>query len=115
MSSGTKFVDRFYTLLESGDVEGVAGLYAADGEVIRYDGVADTPDEIAAYFTDYLGRHPGFALRSVDQLREVDEVVMWDALIDTDNGILQTVHVVVFADDGSIHRHIPGIRGYWGQ
>ncbi len=41
--------------------------------------------------------------------------MMWDALVDTDNGVLQTMHVVVFTDDGSIHRHIPGLRGYWGQ
>ncbi len=115
MSSGNDFVDRFYTLLGTGDVDGVVALYAADGEVIRYDGVADTPDAIASYFRGHLVRHPGFALRSIDQLRMADDVLMWDALVDTDNGVLQTVHVVVFADDGSIHRHIPGIRGYWGQ
>ena len=115
MSSGTDFVNRFYELLRAGDVDGVVGLYADDGEVIRYDGVAATADEIAAYFRGYLGRHPGFALRSIDQFREVDDVLMWDALVDTDNGILQTIHVMVFAEDGSIRRHIPGLRGYWGQ
>lgn len=115
MSLGTEFVERFYTLLGAGDVDGVVGLYADDGEVIRYDGVADTPEEIADYVSGYLARHPGFTLRSVDQLREADDVLMWDALVDTDHGILQTVHVIVFAEDGSIRRHIPGIRGYWGQ
>ena len=115
MGSGRDFVDRFYTLLAAGDIDAVVGLYADDGEIIRYDGVADTPEEIAEYLRGYLARHPGFTLRSVDQLREEDDVLMWDALVDTDNGILQTVHVVVFADDGTIHRHIPGIRGYWGQ
>lgn len=115
MSSGTDFLDRFYSLLGDGDVDGVVGLYADDGEIIRYDGVADTPEEIGDYFRRYLGRHPGFTLRSIDQLREEDDVLMWDALVDTDNGVLQTVHVVVFTDDGSIHRHIPGLRGYWGQ
>ncbi len=115
MSAGTDVVDRFYALLGSGDVDGLVGLYAGDGEVIRYDGVADTPDQIAEYFRDHLGHHPGFTLRSIDQLREADDVLMWDALVDTDHGVLQTVHVVVFDGDGAIHRHIPGIRGYWGQ
>ncbi|MFW2332508.1 nuclear transport factor 2 family protein [Ilumatobacter sp.] len=115
MSSGTDFVDRFYALLGSGDVDGVVDLYAPDGEIVRYDGVADTRDQIAAYFRGHLGRHPGFSLRSIDQLREADDVLMWDALVDTDHGVLQTMHVVVFTDDGAIHRHIPGLRGYWGQ
>jgi len=115
MSSGTEFLDRFYTLLGSDDVEGVVELFADDGEVIRYDGVADTSDEIAKYFRGHLDRHPGFALLSFDEVLEVDDVLMWNALVDTDNGILQTVHVVVFTEDGSVHRLIPGHRGYWGK
>lgn len=115
MGTGSEFVDRFYSLLGAGDVDGVVGLYAADGEIVRYDGVADTPEEIGDYFRGYLGRHPGFSLRSVDQLRAEDDVLMWDALIDTDEGVLQTVHVIVFDENGAIHRHIPGVRGYWGR
>lgn len=111
----TEFVERFYTLLGAGDVDGVVGLYGDGAEIIRYDGVAADPEQIGDYFRGYLGRHPGFGLRQIDQFREVDDVLMWDALVDTDNGILQAVHVVVLGDDGLIRRHIPGIRGYWGQ
>jgi ketosteroid isomerase-like protein len=114
MSNGTDFVERFYEVLAAGDVDAVLALYEPDAEIVRYDGVADSPGAIAAYFRNFLMHHPGFTLRSVDQLREADDVLMWDALVDTDNGILMTVHVVVFGDDGRIRRHIPGVRGYWG-
>ena len=40
---------------------------------------------------------------------------MWDALLDSELGLLQTVDVVILDDDGLIWRHIPGFRGYWGQ
>ncbi len=115
MSTGSAFVERFSDLLATGDIDGIVALYEADGEVIRYDGVANTPDEIADYFRGYLARNPGYRLRSVDQLREADDVLMWDALIETEHGLLQTVHVIIFGDDGAIRRHIPGLRGYWGQ
>lgn len=114
MSDGAAFVDRFYELLMAGDIDGVVDLYSDDAEVVRYDGVADNVGSIRAYFRNYLMHHPGFALRVVDPIREADDVLMWDALIDTDNGILMTVHVVVFDDDGRVRRHIPGVRGYWG-
>ncbi len=115
MSTKHAFVERFYELLAVGDIDGVLALYEPDGEIIRYDGVADTPEQIADYFRDFLARNPGLALRSVDQLREADDVLMWDALVETEHGLLQTVHVIVFGDDGAVRRHIPGLRGYWGQ
>lgn len=115
MSTGTEFVERFYELLGAGDVEGVVGLYADDGEIVRYDGVADDPGAIGDYYRRFLERHAGVGLRQIVQLREVDDVVMWDALVDTDNGVLQTVHVIMLDENGRIRRHIPGLRGYWGK
>jgi len=81
---------------------------------VTNDGVADNRGAIRAYFRNYLMHHPGFRLRQIDALREADDVLMWDALVDTENGILMTVHVIVFSGDGRIRRHIPGVRGYWG-
>lgn len=109
------FVERFYERLAAGDVAGLAALYTPDAEIIRYDAVATTPEQVTAYFEGFLGRHTGARLQSVDQLREADDVLMWDARVETDAGILQVVHVVVFDDDGLVRRHIPGIRGYWGR
>ncbi|MDJ0767637.1 MAG: hypothetical protein QNJ12_02545 [Ilumatobacter sp.] len=115
MSTGRDFLDRYYQLLGAGDIDGVVAMYEPGAEIVRYDGVAGTPDEIGGYFRTFLAQHPGFALRSVDQLREHDDVLMWDALVDTDNGLLQTVHVVTLGEHGLIRRHIPGMRGYWGR
>lgn len=115
MSMGSEFIERFYALLGAGDVDGVVALYGDGGEIIRYDGVADTPEQIRDYLRAFLDRNPGFTLQSVDQMREADDVLMRDALVDTEHGLLQTVHVMVFDGEGAIRRHIPGIRGYWGQ
>ena len=89
MSAGHPFLDRYYDLLGAGDVDGFVALYADDAEIVRYDGVAEGHDAIAAYVREYLGRHPGFTLRSVDALRDADDVLMWDALVDTDSGVIQ--------------------------
>lgn len=115
MSNGAEFVERFYGLLGAGDLDGVVELYEADAEIVRYDGVADNRSAIRAYFRNFLMHHPGFTLRQIDALREADDVLMWDALVDTENGVLMTVHVVVFGGEGKIRRHIPGVRGYWGR
>lgn len=115
MTTGQEFVERYYALLSEGDIDGVVALYAEGAEIIRYDGVAATPAEIAEYFAGFRVRHPNAALRSVDQLREEDDVLMWDALVDTAHGLLQAVHVVIFDGHGKVRRHIPGMRGYWGQ
>jgi predicted SnoaL-like aldol condensation-catalyzing enzyme len=115
MSDTRGFLERFYERLGAGDVAGLTALYGPDAEIIRYDAVATTSEEVAAYFEGFLSRHPGASLQSVDQVRDADDVLMWDALVDTDAGVLQVVNVVVFDDDGLVRRHIPGIRGYWGR
>jgi len=107
-------VNEYYRLLGTGDIAGLVGLYGTDAEIIRYDGLARTPDDIASFFRLFLAKYPGVSLRSVDQLTQAADVLMWDALVDTDAGVLQTVDVVVLDDAESIRRHIPGIRGYWG-
>lgn len=114
METARLFVDRYYELLAAGDVERLAMLYADEAEIVRYDGVAKTGDEIRAYFHEYLDQRPGLKLRQIDQLRRAEDVLLWDAMLDSDGGVLQTVEVMILDDDGRIRRHIPGFRGYWG-
>ena len=52
--------------------------------------------------------------KAMDVLRPGD-IVMWDALITTGVGVLQTTDVVVVDDDGLIDHHVLGNRGYWGR
>jgi hypothetical protein len=108
-------VDRFYELIGAGDVDRLVMLYSPDGEVVRYDGVASGASEIDAYYRGYLAGRPGLAMRQIDQVRLAGDVLMWDALLDSDVGILQTIDVVILDQEGLIRRHIPGFRGYWGR
>ena len=114
METARLFVDRYYELLATGDVERLAMLYADEAEIVRYDGVAKSADEIRTYFRDYLEQRPGLKLRQIDQLRRAEDVLLWDAMLDSDVGVLQTVEVMILDEDGRIRRHIPGFRGYWG-
>ena len=115
MTTGTTFVDRFYELLGRRDVDGVVGLYGPGAEIVRYDGVAATPADIRGYFTRLLEQHPGFTLRQIVEFRDADDVLMWDALIDTDNGILQTVHVVILDEHGADRATHPGFSRLLGH
>lgn len=115
MSRGRSLIDRYYELLGACDVAGLTGLYGDGAQIVRFDQVAATSDEIAAFLDAFLRRHRNCSLRSIDQFRETDDIVMWDAMLDTDDGVLQSTHVVVLATDGTIHRHIPHVRGYWGS
>ena len=114
MADARGLIERYYAHLTSGDLDGVLGMYSDDAEIVRYDGVAATPDELREYFAQHIVRNPGLRLNSIVRIREADDVLMWDALLDTDNGILQVVHVAILDEDGKFHRHIPGMRGYWG-
>jgi hypothetical protein len=40
--------------------------------------------------------------------------MMWDAMVDTDGGVLQTVDLMILDASGRITRHVPGFRGFWG-
>jgi predicted SnoaL-like aldol condensation-catalyzing enzyme len=115
METARLFATRYYELLAEGDVERLAMLYADDGEIVRYDGVAKGADQLTAYYRSYLERTPGIKLLQIEQLRRADDVLLWDATLDSDVGTLQTVEVMILDEDGRIARHIPGFRGYWGR
>lgn len=114
MSQAQKVIERYYELLSNGDIDNVLAMYTPDAEIVRYDGVAATPDELRHYFEQHVQRNPGLHLRQIDRVLEADDVLLWDALVDTDNGIVQVVHVVIVDEDGRFRRHIPGMRGFWG-
>jgi len=115
MHNAPAIIDRFYELLKVHDAHTLAMLYASDAEIIRYDGVASGRREIEVYYRGYLAGRPGLALHQIDKIRDHGDVLMWDALVDSDAGVLQTIDVVILNDDGLILTHIPGFRGYWGR
>jgi hypothetical protein len=115
MHNAPAIIDRFYELIQANDAERLAMLYAPTAEIIRYDGVASGRREIEVYYRGYLAGRPGMALRQLDKIRDSGDVLMWDALVDSDYGVMQTIEVVILDEDGLILNHIPGFRGYWGR
>ena len=115
MHNAPAIIDRFYELLKVHDAERLAMLYTPNAEIIRYDGVASGRREIEVYYRGYLAGRPGMTLRQLDKIRDSGDVLMWDALVDSDAGVMQTIDVVILDEDGLILTHIPGFRGYWGR
>ena len=109
-----ELIDRFYEGMSTGEVVGLAQLYAPDALMIRFDGTSEGVAEIITFLSDVRLRHRSYVLESIDHVTQAGDVVMWDAMVKTADGVLQTTDVVVVDGDGKITRHIPGVRGYWG-
>ena len=113
--SGRELMDRMGELMSVGDVDALGDLYSTDAEVVRYHWIASGRDEIRKLLTDSLASHGLYKVLSVDQFQDAGDLIMWDASVETDLGILETSHIVVLDDDGFIRHHVPRIRGYWGM
>lgn len=111
---GSKLTGRYYQALSSRDLGSLAELYADDAEVIRYDGSAKGHDQIREFFDSWINRWGHFSLKTIDNMRLVDDLALWDATVDTQLGVLLTYDVVILRADGRIHRHVPSVRGFWG-
>ena len=114
MSSAADLIDRYYERLSAGDVDAVVAMYADDAEIVRSGGISQTRDDIRGYHESQLRRHPDMKLREIVDVVASDDVLVADALVDTDHGVAQFRDVIVFTDDGLFRVHVPGLRGYWG-
>ncbi len=108
-------VEQLFAALGGGDLGSIGALYAPDAELVRYDGAATGTDEIIGFYERYLANHGHYDLDHIVEFRSFDDVVIWDALVSTDEGMLMTYDVVILDDEGRITRHVPTIRGYWGR
>ena len=84
MHNAPAIIDRFYELIHANDAQRLSMLYAPNAEIIRYDGVASGQREIEVYYKGYLAGRPGMTLRQIDKIRDSGDVLMWDALVDSD-------------------------------
>jgi hypothetical protein len=107
-------IDRYLDALFQGRVADVIALYDDDAEIIRYEGVAR--DQAIRPFVEELteSRRDG-QLLSIDRLAAGPDTIAWDATIETERGPIQTSDVFVLSDSGTILRHVPTLRGYWGM
>ena len=112
---GTELIDSYYSTLAAANVDALVEMYSADALVIRFDGTATGTAEILDFFSKMYAEHGLYELHTLDQVTESGDVLMWDALVTTANGIVQTTEVLVLDSDDKIRRHIPGFRGYWGK
>jgi ketosteroid isomerase-like protein len=112
---GRELVDRIDELMSKGDVDALVDLYAEEAEVVLYHRVAVGRNEIRQLLATSLASHGFYRVISVDQFQDTGDIVMWDATVEREEGILETTHIVVLDVDGRIRRHIPRIRGYWGM
>ncbi len=113
--SGRDLIDRFGKLMAYGDTSGLARLYSPDAMVVLFYRMASGRDEIEQLLAASLRSHGRYDVMSIDQYQHAGDVIMWDATVETELGLLQTTHVVMLDDEGLIRRHVPGIRGYWGM
>jgi ketosteroid isomerase-like protein len=113
--SGRELVDQMGELMSTGGVEALVAMYAEDAEVVLYHRVACGHDEIRRLLGASLASHGLYKVISIDQFQETGDIVMWDATVEREEGILETTHIVMRDGDGLIRRHIPRIRGYWGM
>ena len=113
--SGRDLVDYMNDLMSKGDVDALSDLYSPNAEMVLYHRVAIGRDEIRTLLSSSLAAHGIYNVLSVDQFQYTGDVVMWDATVERDLGILEATHILMLDEDGLIHRHIPRIRGYWGM
>jgi hypothetical protein len=113
--SGRDLVARINELMSEKDVEALGDLYAADAQMVLYYRVASGRDEIRRLLASSLESHGVYDVISVDQFQDTGDIVMWDATVERDAGILEATHILILGADGLIRRHIPRIRGYWGM
>ena len=100
--------------LFEGRAADVVGLYGAGAEVIRYEGVA-RDGGIESFVDELTQSRLGGNLISIDRLVASQDTIAWDATIETSKGPIQTSDVFVLSPEGSILRHVPSFRGYWGS
>lgn len=110
-----ELVDHILKLRSVRHVADLVDLYAADAVIARHEGTSRGPAEIRSFLAGFLTAHGRFDVMSVDAFSECDDVILFDATVETSVGLLQIAEVIVLDDDGLIRRHVPGLRGYWGQ
>jgi hypothetical protein len=99
--------DRQLRLIEAGDLDGLLEQYDEDAVLVRFDRVAGR-EGLREFFASYLAAEP--RVRSVDAYAEADEVVSYQATLETAGGEVRGYGVFVLRD-GKIWRQVAGVFG----
>ena len=110
-----ELVEHILKLRSDGHAADLADLYSSDAIIVRRSGAARGTEEIRSFLDEFLKAHERFELIAIESLNACDDVIVFDAMVETTVGLLQVAEVIVIDDNGLIRRHVPGLRGYWGR
>jgi hypothetical protein len=110
-----ELVEHILKLRSDRSVGDLVDLYSPDAVIVRHEGSARGSDEIRSFLLGFVTAHGRFELITIDALSECEDVILFDATVETAVGPLQIAEVIVLDADGLIRRHVPGLRGYWGK
>jgi SnoaL-like domain len=113
--SENQLVEQFGHVMAGGNLDAIVDMYADDARVVSYSDIARGHDQIRDLYRTSLAFHGTYEVVSIDQLRDADDLVMWDATVQTRAGLLLTTQIMLLDPSGKILHHVPGIRGYWGM
>jgi hypothetical protein len=100
--------ERQMRLIETGDLDGLLAQYDEDAVLVRFDRVITGRDGLREFFAGYLAAEP--SVRSVDAYAETDDVVSYQATLETAGGEVRGYGVFVLRD-GKIWRQVAGVVG----
>jgi hypothetical protein len=100
--------DRQLRLIEAGDLDGLLEQYDEDAVLVRFDRVIAGREGLREFFAGYLAAGP--RVRSVEAYAETDDVVSYQATVETAGGEVRGYGVFVLRD-GKIWRQVAGVVG----
>jgi hypothetical protein len=108
VESPRELFERQVGLIEAGDLEGLLAQYDDQAVLVRFDRVVTGREALREFFAGYLAGRP--RIRSVDAYADADDVVSYQATLETAGGEVRGYGVFVLRD-GKIWRQVAGVVG----
>ena len=108
MQSPRELFERQVELIEAGDLEGLLAQYDDEAVLVRFDRVVSGREALREFFAGYLAARP--RVRSVDAYADTEDVVSYQATLETASGTARGYGVFVLRE-GRIWRQIAGVVG----
>jgi pSer/pThr/pTyr-binding forkhead associated (FHA) protein len=91
------FYQRYITLLEEGNLEGLAELYHPDAVLLGFKNRVEGIEGLREFFEQYFGGAGSFSLRPTDKFAESDDSLMAESRLETAqlNAVVHDVFVLV--------------------
>ena len=107
-TAGRLLFERLMARYERGQVEPLLDLFAADAEVVGFDGTRRGHVEIGAWLAEHFASRGAGFLVSTDQFVEDGDMVRFEATVAHLEGSVHQVYGVFVMAEGRIARYLPG-------